>query len=203
MAYATLAELRAYVGIPAADTSDDTNLTLALDAATSQVEAYTDRVFTQDPAVVTRYYQPTETRSVDVHPITTTAGLVVRTDDNGDGTFETTWTLDTDYRLDPLNAAADGRPWTRLVALGTRWFPRLTSRPGVEVTARFGWGPSVPSAVKQATLIQASRLFKRNVSPFGVAGSVEFGSELRLQAALDPDVQQLLRPYRRMWWVLV
>ena len=202
MAYATLNELKGFVGIPTADTADDTTLTSALDSASAQVDAFCDRTFTADANPTVRLYQVTDTGRLDVDPISTTTGLVVKTDDNADGTFETTWTLDTDFRLEPVNAAASGDPWTRLVVLGTRWFPKIAYRPGVQVTARFGWpGGAAPAPVKHATLIQASRLWLRKNAPFGVAGSVEFGSEVRLLAKLDPDVESLLRPYRRNWWV--
>lgn len=202
MAYATLNELKGFVGIPTADTVDDVTLQLALDAASAQVDKYCDRVFTADSSATVRTYMVQQTGQLDVDPISTTTGLIVKTDDNADGTFETTWTLDTDYRLEPINAAAFGEPWTRLVALGTRWFPKIQYRPGVQVTAKYGWpGGTAPSAVKNAALIQASRLWKRKDAPFGVAGSVEFGSEMRLLAKLDPDVESLLRPYRREWWV--
>lgn len=202
MAYATLSELKTFVGIPVADTVDDTALQLALDAANLQVDGYTDRTFGADASPTVRWYTATESGQLMVDPISTTTGLVVATDENGDGTAETTWTINTDYRLEPINAVAAGEPWTRIVALGTRWFPRLQYRPGVSVTARFGWpGGVAPAPVKLATLIQASRLFKRKDAPFGVAGSVEFGSEMRLLNEVDRDAQNLLRPYRRNWWV--
>ena len=201
VAYATLAELKAFVGIPTADTADDTILTMALDAATTQVDQFADRTFTA--GVGTRYYTATDGGRLEVDPISTLTGLVVATDENGDGTYETTWTINTDFRMEPVNAAAAGDPWTRIIGLGTRQFPRLQYRPGVSVTASFGWpGGTAPAAVKNATLIQASRLFKRKDAPFGVAGSVEFGSEVRLLAKLDPDVESLLKPYRRNWWVV-
>jgi hypothetical protein len=53
----------------------------------------------------------------------------------------------------------------------------------------------VPASVKLAALLQATRLFKRKEAPFGVAGSLELGSELRLLAKLDPDVEMLLGGY--------
>lgn len=203
MAYATLAELKGFVGIPPADTADDVTLQLALDSSALQVDQFCDRTFAADASVTTRLYVATLGGAVVVDPISTLTGLVVATDDNNDGTFETTWTINTDFRAEPINAAAAGEPWTRLMALGTRWFPRLPYRPGVSVTAKFGWPGGIPPApVKQAVLIQASRLWKRKDAPFGVAGSVEFGSELRLLARLDPDVESLLRPYRRNWWVV-
>lgn len=203
MAYATLAELKGFVGIPTADTADDVTLQLALDAASDQVDRFCDRTFAQDATATVRYYSPTETGRLEVDPISTLTGLIVATDADGDGTYETTWTVGTDYRLEPINAAAQGRPWTTLVALGTRWFPRLSYRPSTSVTAKFGWpGGVAPASVKEATLLQSARLWKRKDAPFGVAGSVEFGSEVRLLAKLDPDVESLLRPYRRNWWVL-
>jgi hypothetical protein len=199
--YASLSELKVFVTIPVADTQDDVALQLALDAATTQVDNWTDRVFTADATVTTRDYMVSQTGVLDVDPISTLTGLVVATDDNGDGTFETTWAA-SDYRVEPTNAVAAGVPWDRIVALGTRWFPKNTLRPTVRITAKFGWpGGVVPQAVKLATLIQASRLFKRKDAPFGVAGSVEFGSEMRLLNELDRDAQNLLRPFRRSWWV--
>lgn len=202
MAYATLDELRAYAGIPDDDLADDATLQLALDAATEQIDAYTHRVFTADETVTVREYSAEYAWYVDLpEAVTSTTGLIVQTDNDGDGTYETTWTIGTDFRLDPANAAATGDAWTRLVALGPRTFPRHTRRPGVKVTALFGWPGEVPSAIKQATLLQASRLFMRRVSPYGVAGSPDLGSEVRLLAKLDPDVEALVRAFRRSWWV--
>lgn len=50
----------------------------------------------------------------------------------------------------------------------------------------------VPKPVSIATKLQASRWYKRRDAPFGVAGSPELGSELRLLPKLDPDVEVLL-----------
>jgi hypothetical protein len=66
----------------------------------------------------------------------------------------------------------------------------------VRVTALWGWS-AVPPAIEQATLLQASRLLIRRDSPYGVAGSPEAGTEIRLLARLDPDVDVAVAPYRR------
>lgn len=203
MAYADLAELRSYVGISdPTDTASDDLLQLALDAASEQIDAYTRRTFEADAEPTPRLYEPEHPWYVNIDPVTTTTGLVVATDDDGDGDFETTWVEGTDYRLEPLNAAVDGDAWTRLAALGPRTFPRHARRPGLRVVAVFGWPGAIPDAVHQACLQQAHRLFERRVSPFGVAGSPDLGSEVRLLARLDPDVEALLRPLRRNWWVV-
>lgn len=203
MAYATLAELRAWVGIPAGDLTDDATLTLALDSASALIDDYTDTYFAQDADVVARTYTATSSTVLEVAGISTVTGLVVATDGNDDGVYETVW-ASTDYRLEPANAAVEGKPWTRLVAVGpVNRFPTSPSRdwPGVRVTSKGGW-PAVPAPVKQATLIQAAFIWGRKDSRFGVAGSPEFGNELRVESALDRTAQALLRPYRRRWFVV-
>lgn len=202
MAYATLQELRDYTRIPDGDTLDDDVFQVALDASAALVDHYTGRTFGVDAEPTVRYYTRSTARAVAIDEVQTTAGLVVETDDDRDGVYETDWTLDTDYRLGPVNSAARGRPWTRLEI--PTWSSRAwpSSAGAVKVTAAYGY-TEVPAAVKQATLQQASRLVARRESPYGVAGSPELGSEVRLLARLDPDVELLLRAFRRSWAIVV
>lgn len=121
----------------------------------------------------------------------------VKTDD-GAGTFATTLSA-SDYVLEPVGAATVGveaQPYTRIRRLGDQW--PTASRPDerqdqVQITGTWGW-PAVPDAVKQACRIQVARIFKRADSPLGVAGFGEFGV-VRV-SRLDPDVVDLLAPYR-------
>jgi hypothetical protein len=91
-------------------------------------------------------------------------------------------------------------PYTRIRAVGDYLFPTLNANFGLEalvqLTAVYGW-PSVPEPITQAVIIQASRIFKRYDSPLGVAGFGDLGA-IRVTRALDPDVAQLVEPYRRM-----
>jgi hypothetical protein len=64
----------------------------------------------------------------------------------------------------------------------------------VKVTGSWGWS-AVPTSIKQATIIQAARIFKRNDSPLGVAGFGDFGV-MRVSGSIDADVRQLIEPYR-------
>ncbi len=84
----------------------------------------------------------------------------------------------------PDNAPADGAPYERLA---------FTDYPGgpVVVSALWGW-TAVPAQVVGAARLQVSRWAARRDSPYGVAGSPENGSELRLLARLDPDVSTTL-----------
>lgn len=95
-----------------------------------------------------------------------------------------------DPDLRPLNAAPKQRPWTHL---------RVSASVGaiVTVVGQWGWYPGIPTTVIEATKVQAHRVLMRRDSPYGVAGSPESGTEMRLLAKLDPDVAVMLRGFRR------
>jgi hypothetical protein len=126
---------------------------------------------------------------------------VLKTSGATDGNFDVTWSP-SDYQLEPLNGRLDGLQWSydKIRAVGDYLFPTVNGNYGeqalVQVTAVFGW-PSVPEPVTQATIIQASRIFKRYDSPLGVAGFGDLGA-IRVSRFLDPDMAQLVEPYRRM-----
>lgn len=219
--YCTLAELKAQVRVT--DTIDDTALSAVITAVSREIDQFADTVFGITGSAVSRIYAYKGERiegrqALRVNDFMTTTDLSVTVDTGGDGTFATTITNGTDFDLYPWNAAADTKPWTHIVLRpqATAAFsyqyafspfaavPYSTSPyPGrnVNVTANWGW-TSVPVEVKQACLIQASRIFTRRDAPFGIAGSPELGSEVRLLAKLDPDVQLLLARVRRMWGVV-
>lgn len=223
--YTTLAVLRDYrrITVPG-DTADDTVLSMAITAASRAIDTHCNRRFGQDATPVARRYSWDGSylemalpgyrvggmagsintpgggsgfglAALEVDDVSTSTGVVVKTDGDVDGVYEATLAA-TDYQLWPLNAAADGEPWTRIVLRQSGWFPWVAA--GVEVTARFGW-PAVPAEVAQACLLQANRLASRRDSWSGVAGSPEMGNELRLLSKLDPDIGPLLAGRRRVW----
>jgi uncharacterized phiE125 gp8 family phage protein len=189
--YVTAPDLKAYLRID--DTVDDAQVALAITAASRAVDRHTNRQFGLAAAAEERRYTASWDRRrcrwvVGIDDLMTVTGLVVTTEA---GTVDA-------YELQPGNAAAEGRPWTRLVVQPESAVIPTGIEDGVTVEARWGW-TTVPVPVQQATLLQASRLFKRRDAPFGVAGSPELGSELRLLAKVDPDVAVVLGPYVR-WW---
>jgi uncharacterized phiE125 gp8 family phage protein len=189
--YVTSADLKAYLGIT--DTVDDAQLALAVAAASRAVDRATNRQFGLVAAPEERVYTARWDKRrcrwvVEIDDLMTAVGLTVTTDA---GTVDV-------FDLQPGNAAGEGLAWTRLVVAPESAVQPTADENGVSVTAQWGWA-AVPATVKQATLLQASRLFARRKAPFGVAGSPELGSELRLLARLDPDVAVVLGPYTR-WW---
>lgn len=197
--YATTAELRSYI-TRSSVTVDDTELALAVTAASRVVDEFCGRQFGATASAEARVYTAEWDRRrrrwlIDTDDFQTATGLEIMVDDDDDETFDKE--ID-EYRLWPFNAVDVGRPWTRII-VGAESSNFPTCAEGVvEVTATYGW-TSVPTPVKTATLIEANRIFQRRVSPFGIAGSPETGSELRLLRAVDVDVQKILQPFRRHW----
>lgn len=96
----------------------------------------------------------------------------------------------------PVNAAVKERPFERITIRGTLVPAFSYTEESVRVTGTFGWA-AVPEEVKGATLLQASRFAARRDSPYGIAGSPESGTEMRLQAKADPDVKVALKDFVR------
>ena len=166
-AYATLEELMLVLGVR--DTVDDTKATIALNGASRQIDAHCGRRFWQDSTVKVRTFRADDSTCCTVDDISTTTGLIVKIDDGYTGAFATTLTLTTHYVLEPLNAAAETPVWpyTEIVIVdGTGGYFPTSARPGVQVTAKFGW-PAVPDDVKEACLIQAHMLFKAGDAALG------------------------------------
>lgn len=183
-AYCTLAQLQARLTIE--DTADDNTLEEVITAVSRLIDTYCRRRFYA--ATETRYYTPARSDSCRVFDLLSVTALA--TDTAGDRTWSTTWAT-TDYDLLPLNAALDGEPYTMIETApnGRYAFPR--SPKSLQIAGSFGYAATTPALVREATLLQAARLFKRKDSPFGVMGSPELGM-MRI-SRLDPDVQQLLR----------
>jgi hypothetical protein len=193
MSYATLAEFKAAVGIT--DSTDDTALQSVLDATDTLIDLYCDRKTGFGTATETRFYTAEDYEYVltdDLVSVTT-----LQTDDDANGTYETTWTVGTDYVLAPRNAALDGFPYTEIDTSVTwpRNFPKDVYL-GVKVVGVFGF-PSVPAAVKQAEIIQAGAVWNSRTAPFGVIGSADLGGILRMSRALHPEAALILEPYRK------
>jgi hypothetical protein len=195
--YCSLAQVRSELGVASADTDQDSMIELAVEAASRQIDGHCGRRFWQDSTVKTREYHAENAYCVEVDDISTATALVVKIDDDADGTFETTLTVSTDFILLPTNAADDTpvRPFTEIHTVDTYYFPRPSNgRPGVQVTAQFGW-PAVPDNVEKACIVQAIQLFKAKDAAFGVATFGDLGGGLRVQAGLNPIAKALVAQY--------
>jgi hypothetical protein len=188
--YATLAEVKAALRIT--DTVDDTLLEMAIESASRLVDGYTARSF-YNAGTATRYFVA---QSDYVTPIDDAISISqVQTSSDVDSVYDITWT-EADYQTEPLNGRVDGLVWpiNAIRAINDYTFPIAGGEAAVKVTGVWGWS-AVPMPIKQATIIQASRIFKRLDSPLGVLSSPDLGF-IRVGSRLDPDVAQLVDPYK-------
>jgi hypothetical protein len=189
--YIVTGDLKNYLRIDSGDVVDDAQLALAVSSSSRSIDLTTHRQFGQVSPAESRIYTPRWDSS--------RCRWVVEIDDLMDATG---FTLNiaagaiTQYALEPLNAAQRGRPWTRLVISKDSTIKPKGEVGEVTALGKWGW-LAIPETVKAATLVQASRFNKRRDAPFGVAGSPESGSEIRLLAKVDPDVAVMLAPYIR------
>lgn len=196
--YITSAQLKAYLRI--SDALDDAQIALAVTAASRAVDNATNRQFGLVAAPEARYYtaeyDSCERRYIiEIDDLMVVTGASIVADVGGEGTYDVSITS---YDLKPANAVSKGKPYTQLWVRTAGVIQPIELTDGVEVTAQWGW-TAVPDTVEQATLIQAARFFTRREAPFGIAGSPDSGSEMRLLARVDPDVGLMLQSYYR-WW---
>ncbi len=189
--YVTAAALKTTLNI--GSTYADADIAVAVEAASRAVDGYMN-VATGMFATTTsqtRYYNGDwGCNYITIDPLNTLTSVAV--DMDGDGTYDTTWTNNTDFILTPDNAAADGYPYTelRLLPQAGRRFPNYLR--SIRVIGLFGWA-TTPGAVSQATAILAGRFLKRaRETPYGivvVSGDAVAAARL---GRIDPDVAFLL-----------
>lgn len=205
--YVSLAELKGYLGV--SDTVDDTTLTAALTAACVGLNDVCGRQFNDAGSPSARRYVPRSSDVCIVDDFSTSVGLVIAVDLDGDGVFEQTWTS-TDYELYPINGIRNGVPgwpYRQITAFSSLYFPSSGGRRGgmyaspwryarrdrasVQVTARWGW-TAIPEPVKQTVKITAAEISKLKDAPFGVAGFDQYGA-VRIRS--NPVAMRLIGPY--------
>jgi hypothetical protein len=189
--YATLAEVKASLRIT--DAIDDSLLETAIESASRMIDGFTARTFSNAGTATRNFAATDEINLIIDDAISVTE--VASTDEVG-GTY-TIWDV-TDYQLEPINSRSDGlyMPFTGIRAVNDYLWPIVDYQALVRITGTWGF-PAIPTAIKQATIIQSSRLYKRLDSPLGVAGFGDMGA-IRVGRYLDPDVEQLAMPFRIM-----
>lgn len=172
----------------------------AITEACRAIDVWCGQVFYDSGSATARTFSVRDACRLDTPPFSTTTGLVVKTDDDDDGTYETTWTS-TDYEAivyDESYTLASSAPYVALRAVGSRSFPTTTSRLRVvQVTARWGWS-AVPSNVAAASKILAVDLFKRKDVSHGVTANVSEFGPVRVGRDAFAQVSFLLAPLRRV-----
>ena len=191
--YASLAQFKQRFAISSSDTARDDDIDLILAFASRLIEKKCNRVFeAATTATADRYFTAQDYRRVYIDDCTTITAL--QTDDDGDGTIETTWAA-TDYVTLPASSQF-GTPytWLEIAPEGDYRFPKGL-RSGVKITATWGW-TAVPDEIREACLMLANRYWQRRSAAFGVQGANEFGTPVVINK-IDGDIEALLTPFVR------
>lgn len=163
---------------------------IAIESASRQIDRYCGTHFWKPASPTVRTFLPEHRYVIHTGDFANTTGLVIKTDDDDDGVFETPWDV-ADYQVEPLNPY-DGRPYNRITAVGAREFPlpywehhrflpttyerdyRPSRRARVQVTANWGWDV-VPRQVAMACQILAIDNFKSKDLTGTTTGIAELG----------------------------
>ena len=197
--YITQNQLKAFVGIPTSDSQDDDILDDAINAASRQIDAFCGRQFYADSSTSARKFFTNDLYRLRVDDISTTTGLVVKYDDDDDGTYETT-VSSSDFQVLPINGVVggiQGNPFyiVELISDGNHEWPLdfSSNRPRAEITAKWGYA-TTPEQIRQATLMLASELFAMRNAPLGVAGIGDFGV---VNIQQNREITRLIAPFRK------
>lgn len=198
--YITLDQLKATMTITG--TNGDADGTAAIEAASRDIDGICNRGGGFGPGTPgeVRYFDAEISGDLEIDDVYG-SGIVVQTDDNGDGTFVTTWNVGVDFEFlsdcpSRYNAPAFDWPWTRLEVRSNgahRFLPNFTK--SAKITGTFGW-PEVPQGIIDATTLLAGRIYtlKRSaqldVIPGGDQGMIRLGSKI-------PNVMMLVSRYQR------
>lgn len=190
--YATAAEYQGIKGGTTGNATLDARLLRQLKATSRFLERQLGQYFNKDASVTTRLYVGNGTHTIEVEPIASVTGLLVKTNLNYDGDFslETAWTYPGDFVLLPINAdkGPEPRPWTEIYIPG--WSEQASTWPEgyqVQVTAIHGW-PAVPEAIFHAT-IELTAMALRAEGPYA-SGQIQ---EMDAIATQSPQARAILK----------
>lgn len=139
------------------DSDRDIAIERILESASRWVDRVLGRRFYTTDAPETRIYTASECYwELAVDDLLSVTSLA--TDNDNNGTFETIWSVGTDYWLGPKNAALDGEPYRtihRVWYTGRYSFPSYEN--GVSVTGQFGYCTlaNCPSNIRELTMMVA------------------------------------------------
>lgn len=195
------------------DRQDDA-LQVAITASSRQIDNWYGDQFWTSGALEDRVLRPDT--AVDVRPgvFATSVGLVVKTDEDSDGVFETTWDV-SEWQAE-ASLPLFGYPFDQIIAVGSRFFPAPkyrhsrycwdtawgrnyyndagvwggNRRARVQVTAQWGWA-AVPAEVTQACQILSIDHWKSKDLTNGSAGIFN-GPKMLQQAPFNPLAVKLL-----------
>ena len=196
--YALVEEYR--VRVSSVGNAGDVEILAQLKAVSRFIDRRTRRFFTQDAAVVTRIFDGNGQEKLWLPAdIASATGLIVTVDLDGDYSFadDTALTLDTDFRLGPINAdkGSEARPfeWIKVHPNSTRLSIWPEQEAAIQIAATWGW-PAIPEAIKEVTIAITRDLRDRQM-----AGPANVLQDVDIARQLAPQTAWLLRDIERQY----
>jgi hypothetical protein len=184
MALATLEQLKRQLGFKDSDTQYDAKLTFFLDAASSWVESYCNRIFSEDTYTETLHGNGSNMITPRQWPVTAVSEL--RTSQDREWSSSDSLVASTDYGIDQ-----DGME----IVLFSSYFP--VGYNVVQVTYTGGYS-TIPDDLQFACVLTAEWFYKHNNR--GDSGRTSVGKQgenVAVLADIPPMIRTLLQPYKR------
>lgn len=198
MLYCTLEQVKSALSLPTPHTSNDETLETVIEAICRAIDEACDTQFFASSQ--TRYFTAQYFGALLVDDLL--AVTTLKTDGDGDGVYETTWSA-TDYLLEPYNAplASSPRPYYQIRQRtgGTYSFPIGVAR-GVELAASYGFCATGahPKQVEIVSIRETVHHFHAIRSPFGSGGPGAGELAAVPPVGLSRNSLALLAPFRRI-----
>jgi hypothetical protein len=204
--YATVIELRDALADSGLDAAYDGTLARLILRASRALDRYTKwepgsfaRASTDEDI---RYYDGSGNSQQWLDPFVAAPSLLAVSESGGLADSDYTTYPSTDWFVWPPNAAQKGEPYYRIdldIINGAQSiFYRYPK--SVKVTAPFGYSLStaIPDEIVQATIIQATRWFKRGQQAYQDTGAIVELGQLTYTKRLDPEVAEIIDHFKRV-----
>ena len=187
MAYASLSDLKAYLGIATATTTDDALLTSLIGRAQKVIESYTGRSFEATTATKYFFTDSIEGRWLYLWGYDL---LTVTTLTNGDGVVITS----DQYRLEPRNESP--KYAIRLNEDYTWEFD--DSDDEISIAGTWGYAATAPEQIAHACVRLAAFMYRQKDTSADIDRPLVTGDGVTIMpSAIPQDVKSILDNYRR------
>lgn len=191
MAYAQVADVKLYRGIATSETDDDTLIATLIDAAQSVIDNYCDRTF-DFTTTATKYFDAVQ--DVDGRRLFLGSDLAaIVTITNGDGAT----VASTSYTTVPRNST----PYREIVLKSNSsvsWDYDDGPEDAITIRGRWAYGMTIPAAIQQAAVRLAAYFYAQKDSQVFDVTMFPDAGVMTVPQGIPRDVQELLRPYRRI-----
>lgn len=197
--YCTVTDVKA--GLNITGTGLDTEIQAIIDDVSRAIDDRTGSRFYQDDSPVAREFLPENSGRCVIYPgLSSFTSLTTALDPTDE------WQEGTDFYFEPINASADGAPYTGIRTIARPFLFTKADVPAgwaaldgrIVVTGKWGWA-SCPGPVRRAAILLARRVFSRRNTPLGYeVGSVD--SPVARVGRFDSDIEGMLEPYVLTWF---